>query len=131
METLTADEVEAVEAAADAYVAAMNVEEWSRVAQSFTDDAVRIPPHEEPHQGRSAIEAWLGGIDELTSHELARDAVHGVSGLAYRRGRYEITLRPRGAPAPMSDHGTSSKSGVRRATARGVAQRRSGIHARR
>ncbi len=105
METLTADEVEAVEAAADAYLAAMNAEEWSRVAQSFTDDAVRIPPHEEPHQGRSAIEAWLGGIDELISHELTREAVHGVSGLAYIRGRYEITLRPRGAPGPMSDHG--------------------------
>lgn len=105
MEKLTADEVEAVEAAADAYVAAMNAEDWSRVARSFTDDAFRIPPHEEPHQGRSAIEAWLGGIDELISYELTRDAVDGVAGLAYVRGRYEITLRPRGAPGTVSDHG--------------------------
>jgi ketosteroid isomerase-like protein len=102
---LAADEVEAVEAAADAYLASMNAEDWSRVARSFTDDAVRIPPHETPHQGRGAIEAWLGGIDELISYTLARDVLDGADGLAYIRGRYEITLRPKGAPAPVSDEG--------------------------
>lgn len=105
MQSLTAEEVEAVQAAADAYLAAMRAEDWSRVAQSFTDDAVRMPPHEEPHQGRDAIEAWLGGIDELISYELTRDALHGAGGFAYIRGRYEITLRPKGAPAPVSDAG--------------------------
>ena len=105
MGTLTADEVAAVEAAADAYAVAMHAEDWSRVARSFSEDAVRMPPHEEPHQGRGSIEAWLGGIEELISYKLTRDALGGGGGFAYIRGRYEITLRPKGAPAPVSDDG--------------------------
>ena len=105
MGTLTRDEVAAVEAAADAYVAAMRAGDWALVARSFTEDAVRIPPHEEPHRGREAIEAWLGGIEELSSYELRRDAIDGAGGLAYVRGRYSITLRPAGAPGSMSDEG--------------------------
>ena len=102
---LTLDEVTAVEAAADAYLCAMNAGDWALVAQSFAEDAVRIPPHEEPHQGRAAIEAWLGGIEELISYELTRDAIDGSDGFAYVRGRYAITLRPAGAPGPVSDQG--------------------------
>jgi uncharacterized protein (TIGR02246 family) len=102
---LTPDEVAAVESAADAYLEAMNAEDWARVARSFTEDAVRIPPNEEPHRGRDAIEAWLGGIEELISYELTRDEVAGADGFAYVRGRYAITLRPRGAPGPASDEG--------------------------
>ena len=105
MGALTPDDVAAVESAADGYLAAMRAEDWALVAQSFTEDAVRIPPHEEPHQGRDAIEAWLGGIEELVSYELTRDAVVGADGFAYVRGRYAITLRPRGAPGPISDQG--------------------------
>jgi hypothetical protein len=66
---------------------------------------VRIPPHEELHQGRAAIESWLGGIEELISYELTRDALDGGDGLAYVRGRYAITVRPVGAPQPISDDG--------------------------
>ena len=94
-----------MESAADAYVAAMNAGDWARVAQFFAEDAVRVPPHEEPHQGRDAIEAWLGGIEELISYELTRDEVDGTDGFAYVRGRYAITLRPRGVPGPISDEG--------------------------
>ncbi len=102
---LTPDDVAAIERAADAYVAAMNAGDWKLVAQSFAEDAVRIPPHEEPHHGRDAIEAWLGGIEELISYELTRDAIGGAEGFAYVRGRYAITLRPAGAPGPISDEG--------------------------
>jgi len=105
MSGLTTDHVAGVERAADAYVAAMNAADWKLVAQSFAEDAVRIPPHEEPHQGRAAIEAWLGGIEELVSYELTRDAIDGSDGFAYVRGRYAITLRPAGAPGPISDEG--------------------------
>ncbi len=102
---LTPDDVAAIERAADAYVAAMNAADWKLVAQSFAEDAMRIPPHEEPHEGRVAIEAWLGGIEELISYELTRDAIGGAEGFAYVRGRYAITLRPAGAPGPISDEG--------------------------
>ena len=105
MGKLTADEVAAVESAADAYVAAMSAQDWKLVAESFADDAVRMPPHEAPHRGREAIEAWLSGIEELTSYELTRDAVEGADGFAFVRGRYAITLRPKGAPNPIADEG--------------------------
>jgi ketosteroid isomerase-like protein len=102
---LSADERASVEQASDAYIAAMNAADWAKVPQSFSDDAVRIPPNEEPHGGREAIERWLGGIEELTSYELTRDRIDGADGIAYVRGRYDVTLRPLGAPAPLSDHG--------------------------
>ena len=105
MSGLMTDEVAAVERSADAYVAAMNAADWNLVSQSFAEDAVRVPPHEEPHRGRDAIEAWLGGIEELISYELTRDAIDGADGFAYVRGRYAITLRPAGAPGPISDEG--------------------------
>jgi ketosteroid isomerase-like protein len=102
---LTDDDRAALEQAADAYVAAMNDADWGRVARSFSEDAVRILPNEEPHQGRAAIESWLGGIEELTSYELVRDRIDGADGMGYIRGRYAITLVPLGAPAPVSDEG--------------------------
>jgi ketosteroid isomerase-like protein len=103
--SLSAEDRAAVEAAADAYVAAMKAADWGRVARSFLEDAVRIPPNEEPHHGREAIEQWLGGIEEIGNYELVRDQIDGADGMAYVRGRYAITLRPVGAPAPIADEG--------------------------
>jgi len=79
---LSGEERAAIERAADAYVAAMNSADWSRVAESFSDGGVRIPPNEEPHQGREAIERWLGGIEELGAYELVRDRIDGGGGIA-------------------------------------------------
>ena len=103
--TLSSDDRVAIELAADDYVAAINAADWGRVAGSFSDGAVRIPPNEEPHQGRQAIESWLEGIEELDSYELVRDRIDGADGIAYVRGRYAITLRPVGAPVSFSDEG--------------------------
>lgn len=105
MGNLSVDEVAAIERAADAYVAAMNAGDWKLVSQSFSEEAVRIPPHEEPHRGRAQVEAWLSGIAELITYELTREVLDGADGMAYIRGRYAITLRPSGAPGPISDHG--------------------------
>lgn len=105
MPSLSADDRAAIEQAADAYVAAMQAADWGRVALAFSEDAVRIPPNEEPHRGREAIESWLRGIEELSSYELERDRIEGADGIAYVRGRYVIALRPVGAPAPISDQG--------------------------
>jgi uncharacterized protein (TIGR02246 family) len=103
--SLSAEDRAAIEQAADDYVAAMNAADWKRVARAFAEDAVRIPPNEEPHQGREAIEGWLGGIEELSSYELERDRIDGGDGIAYVRGTYAITLRPVGSPEPVSDEG--------------------------
>lgn len=105
MAGLSVDDRVAIEQAADAYIAAMNAADWERVSRCFSEEAVRIPPNEEPHQGRAAIESWLGGIDELSSYELTRDRIDGSDGLAYVRGRYAITLRPAGVPVSISDDG--------------------------
>ena len=105
MPSLSADDRAAIEQAADAYVAAMNASDWEQVAFAFSEDAVRIPPNEEPHQGREAIKNWLGGIEEVNSYELVRDRIDGATGIAYVRGQYAVTLRPVGAPAPISDQG--------------------------
>ena len=105
MASLSSTDRAAIEQAADAYVAAMNAADWEGVARCFSEDAMRIPPHEQPHYGRMAIEEWLRGIEELTSYELTRDRIDGSDGLAYVRGQYSITLRPVGVPVPLSDEG--------------------------
>jgi ketosteroid isomerase-like protein len=105
MACLDPDDRGAIERAADAYVEAMKAEDWGRVARCFSENAVRIPPNEEPHEGRAAIEEWLGGIEELSSYELFRDTIEGAAGIAYVRGRYAIILRPVGVPVSISDEG--------------------------
>jgi len=127
--SLSADDRAGIEQAADAYVAAMNAADWQRVAQSFSEDAVRIPPNEEPHQGRDAIERWLIGIEELGTYELKRDRIEGGDGIAYVRGRYDITLRPVGSPVSLSDQGASWRSGARGTTACGASPKRCGTRA--
>jgi ketosteroid isomerase-like protein len=102
---LSAEDRIAIEQASNAYVAAMRGEDWKRVAQSFSANAVRVPPHEEPHQGRKSIESWLRGIEELSNYELVRDQIDGADGIAYIRGSYAITLRPVGVPVAISDEG--------------------------
>jgi ketosteroid isomerase-like protein len=105
MSRLTADDLAAIERAAEAYADAMRAENWELVARSFAGDAVRIPPHEEPHRGRDAIRAWLGGVEELAEYQLTRDVVDGADGFAYARGRYAVELRLAGVPATISDQG--------------------------
>jgi ketosteroid isomerase-like protein len=105
MGSLSAEDRAAIEQASNAYVAAMRAEDWMHVSQSFSENAVRVPPHEEPHEGRPAIESWLGGIEELSNYELVRDEIDGADGIAYIRGSYAITLRPVGVPVSISDEG--------------------------
>jgi hypothetical protein len=54
---------------------------------------------------RRSSDGW-GEIEELSRYELIRDKDRRRrDGIAYVRGRYAITLRPVGAPAPLSDQG--------------------------
>jgi uncharacterized protein (TIGR02246 family) len=105
MGDLEASDRAEIERAAAEYLAAMRAQDWERVAQSFTEDGVRTPPHEAPHQGRHAIAAWLGGIEQLTRYDLTRERVDGDDRIAFIRGEYAITLRPVGAPGSLSDEG--------------------------
>ena len=105
MGTLTSEEVAAVESAADAYVAAMKAGDWARDAQSFNGGRRTHPAARGAPPGARRNRSLARGIEELVSYELTRDAVDGGDGFAYVRGRYAITLRPSGAPAPISDEG--------------------------
>lgn len=105
MEPLSGNDRAEIERAADEYLAAMRAEDWPRVAQSFANDGVRTPPHEEPHEGREAIARWLSGIQELSRYELTRERIEGDDRVAFIRGQYAITLLPVGAPGPVSDEG--------------------------
>jgi len=107
----------------------MNGSDWARAAQSFSEYGVRIPPNEEPHEGREAIASRLAGIQELTSYELSRDVVDGVDGLAYVRGRHAITLRPVGVPTPISDRGDFLGVWRKESDGPGASSRRSAIRA--
>ena len=106
MSGLSADDRAAIELAAEAYVAAMNAADWRRVARSFSDGGVRIPPNEEPHQGREEIERWLGGIEQLSSYELIRDRIDGAVSRPRRvlRANPDLLAAPGVRPNPTSDN---------------------------
>ena len=110
---LEREEEAAVRRASAAYVEAMQANDWRRVAASFTEDAVRMPPHEPAHQGRSAIERWLSQGVTVTKYALTIDEIRGDSGLAYVRASYAIAFVPPRMTNPIEEMGKALEIWVR------------------
>jgi ketosteroid isomerase-like protein len=77
----------------DAYVRAMNDNDFDSVVSFASAEIVRKPPHEPAHHGREAYRAWLGGVERIVHYHLSREVVEVRTDLAYIRGAYSITLR--------------------------------------
>lgn len=88
----------------DAYVAASHARDAAKVAELYHEDAVELPPYQQPAKGRAAIRAYyeqqFKGDQVAVSNLQLQSLESRVSGdLAYDVGTYRQTITPKGAKA--------------------------------
>jgi ketosteroid isomerase-like protein len=83
----------------------MRANDWAGVAAFFTADAVRMPPNQPMHRGRTAIQQWLSQIERLSNYDVVLEEIHGSGTFAYAHAKYGITLTLKGMSGPIKDSG--------------------------
>lgn len=70
----------------------------------YTDDAMVLPPNAPAVSGHAAIEAFFKTFPPITTFELRDQEVAGAGDLAYKTGRYAMTMAIPGGPT-VADSG--------------------------
>jgi ketosteroid isomerase-like protein len=65
----------------------------------YPDDGTVMPPNAPAATGHAAIEAFFRTLPPLTAFELRTEELEGTGDLAYKRGRYTMTMAIPGGPA--------------------------------
>ena len=100
----------AIQAADSQFFAAFKAGDAKGAAAVYEQDAVSMPPNEEPESGRDAIEKGFGGLFQQTGKILdvsgvTRDLdIYGDH--AVEVGSYSMSFQPAGAKEPVKDHGS-------------------------
>ena len=102
---LSDEDVAAVGAMADTYVAQTLAGDFAGVAAHFTDNAIILPPNEPAVQGRAAIQAYLEAYPTITEFESTPVEVTGAGDMAVARGTYRLTATVEGMADPITDTG--------------------------
>ncbi len=85
--------------------------DWEKLAALWTDDAIALPPGEQPVIGIDAIRSWLkrSHVDpskaELTDYSIHIQGVSVCGDTAIEWGTTSIALKPKGAPASIRAEG--------------------------
>lgn len=95
----------AIQGVPDRYAQLSLAQDFAGAARLFTEDAVRMPPNQEVHQGRDAILAFLEQFPPVTEFEAAAVEVTGSGDLAVGRGTFSFTAPVEGASEPMQERG--------------------------
>lgn len=97
--SLTADDVAALRAIADADAAVVLARDWDALAARFTSDAVRMPPGAPAIEGREAIRASLAATPPMQDFTFRMVSVEGDGHMAYMRAAWTVAVALPGAPA--------------------------------
>jgi ketosteroid isomerase-like protein len=65
---------------------------WSALVETYTEDAIFLPPNEATVQGRANIQAWMEAFPPISEARLTIQEIDGYGDLAYVRGTYAMTL---------------------------------------
>src|SRR5713226_1065889 len=105
--TGTRSDLEAIERVRNAHVAALNAGDVDAWVGEFAEDAVQMPPHFPANLGKPAVRAWSQGFLNLFRCQFALtvNEVWVAGDWALERGRYTITLAPKGGGAPRDEVG--------------------------
>jgi len=97
---------EAIEAVFSGIQEAMNSGNAASVANHFGEDATFLAPNAPMVVGRENIEEFIQGMFDMGVKELIGETVklEVIGDLAYRIGRYKLTIQPEGSEA-MTDKG--------------------------
>ena len=85
--------------------------DWQMLATLWTDDAIALPPGQQPVVGLSAIRTWLqrGRIDtskvEVSEYSIDIHSTRVCGNTAIQWGTTRIVIKPKGAPAGMRAQG--------------------------
>lgn len=107
----TAEERTALQQFYDKDKTASGAGDWLTLAMLWTDDAVALPPGEQPIIGIDAIRSWLkrGRLDsskvDITEYSIKIHAVSVCGDTAIEWGTSTIAMRPKGAPASIRANG--------------------------
>ncbi len=106
---LSDEDVAAIRSCAEQEVVqATLAKDWNRFAAGFTKDAVRMPPNEPLHRGRTVIREWAEanwGPITYTEFTMKVQDVDGRGDLAYAWGPYSATVEVPGLAEPVKDIG--------------------------
>ena len=70
----------------------------------YPDNGTVMPPNAPAATGHAAIEAFFKTLPPLTAFEIHTEELEGTGDLAYKRGRYKMTMAIPGGPA-VTDSG--------------------------
>jgi uncharacterized protein (TIGR02246 family) len=95
-------------AADSAFQAAMKAGSAAQAAAVYATDASLLPPNQPLRRGRTAIQAFWGGLLEAytVQFESASDVIEGRGDVAYTMGHYRFTALPKEKNFPgIADEG--------------------------
>jgi len=96
-----------IERVREVHIAALNAGDVPRWAATFTQDAVRMPPHMPAIIGRERIRKWSGGFMArfAVCFSLTVEEVEIAGDWAFERGTYRLVLYPRGGGKASEENG--------------------------
>ncbi len=106
--TALADQLEDLDRARNAHVAALNGNDADAWVACFAPDAVQMPPNDPPNVGTEHIRAWSSGMLAAFRAEVSLDSDEvELAGYdwAFERGTYTIALNPKAGGTPIHDTG--------------------------
>jgi uncharacterized protein (TIGR02246 family) len=89
------------------YVAAYNAGDAAGVAAVFADDAISMPDHHAPLEGKAAIESYLRDLFGQYSFMIAvtPGETEVLGDVAHEHGTFSITMTPKAGGPALTDNG--------------------------
>jgi ketosteroid isomerase-like protein len=89
---LSDEDIATLRAGSDTWGELVVAGNWSALVETYTEDAIFLPPNEATVQGRANIQAWMEAFPPISEARLTIQEIDGYGDLAYIRGTYAMTL---------------------------------------
>jgi len=101
---LSDEDMAAIKATAETFSLAVSSEDFTALAELFTEEAVLMPPNLPRIQGKEAVQAWFEA-NPPTTEILTIEEIVGCGDLAFVCGTYSQTIALEGVPSPVHNIG--------------------------
>ena len=89
---LSDEDIAALRAGSDTWAELVVAGNWAALVETYTEDAIFMPPNEAAIQGRANILAWMEAFPPISEARLTIQEIDGYGDLAYIRGTFAMTL---------------------------------------
>jgi ketosteroid isomerase-like protein len=101
---ISTDDRQKIDALSSRFVELMLAGDAEGLSQSYSPDAVLMPPNHPSVHGRGAIREFLSRFPKVTRFSARNEEVDGRGDIAYVRGTYSMTVEPE-AGVSVEDEG--------------------------